>query len=105
MSAAGFAQVKALADAARNAFPISSVEGFIKERNVMTWANESHALAEVFVYTAPQAPGKISSTYVAKGQVICTQQIAIAGYRLATALETVLSAPADAVYQRVTRKA
>ena len=49
----------------------------------------------------PQAPAAVSADYVAKGQELALQQVAIAGYRLATALEFLLTTPRDAVYARV----
>lgn len=101
MNATGRAWVQGLADRVRAAYPIADVQPFVSERNATVWALESHAIAETFVYTAPQAPTRIPSAYTSRGRDIALKQLAIAGYRLASALELVLSAPADAVFERV----
>lgn len=101
LNATGTAWVAALSAKVRGLFPQNALAPFIAEHNVSQWAVESHALAETFVYTAPQAPTAISAKYIATGKQLALQQLAIAGYRLATALELVLSAPRDAVYARV----
>ena len=101
MNASGFAWVAALSSKVRNLYPASSLGPEIAETNVTAWAVESHAFAESFVYTAPQAPAKISAEYIATGQGIVLKQLAIAGYRLASALEFIHTSPADAVWQRV----
>jgi S1/P1 Nuclease len=56
-------------------------------------ADESNKIANDFVYTAPQASeGPIPYAYIQQGQTICSQQIALAGYRLANALDTLYAA-------------
>ena len=82
-------------------YPVASMGAFIANRNVSAWAEESFGIAEAFVYTAPQAPTRVPAAYTTQGQAIALKQLAIAGYRLAAALELVLTSPKDAVYTRV----
>lgn len=56
------------------------------------WANESVALAESFVYTAPQAPTPLPAEWIAAAQALSRRQIAIAAYRLAYQVEYLLGA-------------
>ena len=52
-------------------------------------ADESSKIANDFVYTAPrESEGPVPETYIQQGQIICAQQIALAGYRLGNVLET-----------------
>ena len=75
-------------------FPVASLQPFIKQYNVSEWANQSYALAEGFVYTAPQAPTPVPAAYVAAGQQMILKQVAIAGCRLADLLEYIFTAAA-----------
>ena len=56
------------------------------------WANESYALAESFVYSAPQAPTPVPAQYVSAGTDIANKRVATAGYRLAALLEYIFTA-------------
>ena len=101
LNATGFAWVAALSAKVRDLYPVAALGPEIAVTNVTAWAVESHAFAETFVYTAPQAPTEIPAAYIAEGQRIVLKQLAIAGYRLAAALEFVLTTPTAAVYARV----
>ncbi|MCB1828315.1 MAG: S1/P1 nuclease, partial [Coxiellaceae bacterium] len=54
----------------------------------IAWAQESHALAQHFVYRAHEN-GAQGGDYIGRGQLICEQQLALAGYRLAHVLNAI----------------
>jgi hypothetical protein len=83
LNATGTAWVAALAAQVMGLYPVSALQPEIAVYNASTWAAESHALAEDFVYTAPQAPALIPAAYIEKGKGMVLKQLAIAGYRLA----------------------
>lgn len=65
---------------------------FGKEINQMSpaqWASQSYTIADSFVYDTPYNQ-KISKNYVKQGQIICEQQMTLAGYRLARLLNALL---------------
>ena len=101
LNATGRQWVSALAAKVMGLHPVSSLGPQIADKNVTNWAVESHAIAETFVYTAPQSPAKVPQAYTTQGQDLALKQLAIAGYRLADALQFVLTTPRDAVYTRV----
>ena len=78
LNATGRAWVAALSKEIRGRFPAPSLQPQWKDGNVSSWALESHALAESFAYTAPQAPAQISKAYTAQGQDIVLKQLALA---------------------------
>jgi len=104
LNATGRAWLQALGDRVRAAYPPASLAPQIAERDPMAWANESYALADGFVYTAPQAPTRLPPAYLAKAEEVCLERIAIAGYRLATALEALFNGK-PAGFARVRRAA
>ena len=86
LNSSGKAWVGALSAEVRAEFPAASLQPEIKDANVTAWAAQAHAIAEEFVYSAPQAPDKIPAAYTAEGQGIVLKQLALAGYRLADTL-------------------
>lgn len=54
----------------------------------MSWANEGRFIAKSFVYSTP-AFATPSGYYIAKGQRICEERLALAGYRLAHILNSI----------------
>lgn len=73
---------------AENPASSPSIAPLLLDTRTMNWATEAVAIAQDFVYTAPQAPTNIPADYYPKGQTICRRQIAIAGYRLALLLQS-----------------
>ena len=86
LNTTGFDWVGSLADRVLGLHPVASLQPQIAEKNVTQWALESHAIAEDFVYSAPQKPTPIPAEYLQGGQDIVLKQLAIAGYRLADTL-------------------
>jgi hypothetical protein len=103
LNASGFDWLTALSAKVMGLHPVASLQPQIAEHNVTAWAYESNAIAADFVYTAPQAPARIPPAYLQQADAIILRQVAIAGYRLAAALELILAAedPKDVVYTRV----
>jgi hypothetical protein len=66
-----------------------SIAALLKVTNTMSWANESLALAQTFVYTIPEAPTPVPAAYYPEAQKMCRRQVAIGGYRLALLLQAV----------------
>lgn len=92
LNATGQAWLDTFADNIIAAYPVASMQPYIKEFNVSTWANESNTIAADFVYTAPEAPTPVPADYITQAQSIALQQIAIGGYRLADLLEYIFTA-------------
>jgi hypothetical protein len=86
LNAAGKAWLVNISSVVRDLFPANSLANNISVTDPMAWAEESFDFAKEFVYTAPQAPTSIPSAYIREGQDIALMRIAVAGYRLATAL-------------------
>lgn len=81
--------IAALAREISKRFPTTSVPHWTRD-DPAEWARESHRLAIEVAYEG-LAPGKAPSpAYVRDAQPVVLRRIAIAGYRLAAALETVL---------------
>ena len=91
LNSTGFAWLESLSAKVTALHPVSELQPFIDQHNASVWAQESYQIAADFVYTAPQAPTDIPAAYTQQGSAIALKQIAIAGYRLATALEQILS--------------
>lgn len=90
----GKALIAGLAQSVTTAFPASAFANELAITDPYVWASESNALAESFVYTAPQAPTPLSGDYVTKAQTMCQQRVALGGYRLAKLLDSIY-APAS----------
>jgi hypothetical protein len=91
LNASGAAWLGAFADSLLSEFPPAALANATAEHNVTAWAAESHALAEGFAYTAPQAPAPVPADYVAKGMVTTRERVATAAYRLADLLEYIFT--------------
>ncbi len=83
-----YKQVASLAKSLTKAFPKSKFRAQIYDTNPMDWAKESYRLAKQYAYhiQSGQAPSK---QYIKQGQEIATQQVVLAGYRLAYILNKV----------------
>ncbi|MBF2053141.1 MAG: S1/P1 nuclease [Candidatus Sericytochromatia bacterium] len=57
------------------------------------WARESYQLAVRYGYSSLPADGQLSPDYLRQVQSICSQQLALGGYRLAALLNEVLVQP------------
>jgi hypothetical protein len=101
LNASGRAWLRALGDRVRALHPPASLAPQIALREPMAWANESYTIADEFVYTAPQAPTPLPAAYLSKAADICLERLAIAGYRLATALEALFGSNKTAGFARV----
>lgn len=86
LNADGKAWLVNISSVVRGLFPAKGLANNISVTDPMAWAEESFDFAKEFVYTAPQAPTSISAAYTREGQDIALMRIAVAGYRLATAL-------------------
>ena len=86
------------------AFPASNMNDLIAESDPYVWAAESNAWAANFTYTAPQAPEPLPADYAPAAQQVCKRQVALAGYRLASAaaLNSALSTTETAGRDRAT---
>ena len=91
LNSTGFAWLESLSAKVTALHPVSELQPFIDQHNASVWAQESNQIAATFVYTAPQAPTDIPVAYTQEGSAIALKQIAIAGYRLASALELILA--------------
>lgn len=58
--------------------------------DIEEWSDESYDLAVQVVYTGIEPNTKPSEAYIARGRRIACRQVALAGYRLAHLLETLL---------------
>lgn len=84
------AQVRTLSKQIEQAYPESDFTDQIQDLQPMNWARQSNTIARRDVYSIkPNA--KISKTYIANGQQIVEQQMALAGYRLAAVLNQLYS--------------
>lgn len=93
LNSTGFEWVKSLSTKVISEFPLNSFLPQVKNSNVTEWAEESYTIAKTFVYTAPQAPEPIPSSYLLEGQKAALQRLALAGYRLAETLYVLLPYP------------
>jgi len=93
LNTSAFNMLDSIADEVIKEFPHTdpAIVPLIKETKTMQWANESFAIAQSFVYTAPQAPSPIPDGYYTPAQTTCRRQVALGGYRLALLIETIFS--------------
>lgn len=82
-------QVHCLAKQIETTYPPAFFAQKTQDLNPQDWTNESYNLAKSFVYTVAENTTP-PPAYVAEGQKIAEQQIALAGYRLANLLNTLL---------------
>ena len=102
LNATGLAWLASLSARVRALHPVAELQPYIDQRNVSDWAVQSNDIAAAFTYTAPQAPTPIPKAYTAQGQATVLKQVAIAGYRLAAALELIFTSdPRELVFARV----
>ncbi len=73
-----------------NEFPVSAFQDRLSKYSVSSWAVESFGLARDVVYKAPEAPEVVPADYLETSRQVCRSQVALAGYRLAQVLESVL---------------
>lgn len=83
------ASIHQLAKSLEKTYPKKDFKRELQEKNPEQWAKESHEIAKDFVYNTPYNQ-EISAAYEATGEQICRQQLALAGYRLAEGLNTLL---------------
>ncbi|MFN7097263.1 MAG: S1/P1 nuclease, partial [Gammaproteobacteria bacterium] len=80
--------IRKLANQIEQAYPASYFGTQTEDLSPMDWAQESYLLDKTVVYhIKPNA--QPTATYIAKGQVIAEQRIALAGYRLANVLNQI----------------
>jgi len=88
LSDSGIQEVRQLAQQVQEAYPLPTLPQ-AKNLDPMTWANESFAQDERFVYTLPDG-SKPTEAYIREGQEISKKRLALAGYRLAELLNKLL---------------
>lgn len=76
-----------LADQLQQHYPKADFGDEINQMSPAQWASQSYTIADSFVYDTPYNQ-KISKAYAKQGQIICEQQITLAGYRLAKLLNS-----------------
>ena len=102
LNATGKAWLSSLSERVRALHPVAELQPFINQRNASDWAVQSNEIAATFTYTAPQAPTPIPKGYTTQGQALVLKQVAIAGYRLAAALELLFTSdPKDLIFAHV----
>ena len=79
------AKVRALADNIQHAYPESYFAGKTEDLQPQDWANESYQIGKRVAYQLPRR-GRPTAEYIANGQKIVQQRLALAGYRLANLL-------------------
>lgn len=79
----------ALAAEIQHRFPPESVPHWTRD-DPTEWARESHRLAASVAYEGTQPGRAPSAAYIREAQPVVLRRIAVAGYRLAAALESVL---------------
>ncbi len=82
-------QVHCLAKQIETDYPQASFANKAQDLNPKDWSNESYNLAKSFVYSIPENTTP-TTAYITQGQKIVEQQLALAGYRLANLLNTLL---------------
>ncbi len=83
-------QIDCLSHQIESEYPPSYFGAKTHDLNVQHWTIESFNLAKSFVYTMPENSVPTPS-YIAHGQQIVAQQLALAGYRLANLLNSLLA--------------
>lgn len=83
-------QVHCLAKLIEADYPPTYFANKTQDLNAKDWTIESYNLAKSFVYTIPENTSP-TPAYIAQGQKIVAQQLALAGYRLANLLNTLLA--------------
>jgi hypothetical protein len=68
-------------------FPISSFTEQLKLKDVALWAEESYNMSTRITYVGIQEGTKPTTNYLKAGQTAARERLALAGYRLAQALE------------------
>ncbi len=85
------AQVQSLATRIMKEFPKSELGNKLGDNTYKQWAEESYRIASQKVYEVEENTTP-STKYIEDGQRIVKERIALAGYRLATQLTTILEA-------------
>lgn len=80
-------QVIALASRIQQTYPESSFGNKVNDLNPADWSKENINLALQNVYSTPEEQA-VSNNYIQTNQVAATQQVALAGYRLAKLLNS-----------------
>lgn len=83
-------QISCLSQFIESKYPPSYFGNKTQDLNPQDWTIESFNLAKLFVYTIPENSVP-APTYIAQGQIIVEQQLALAGYRLANLLNSLLA--------------
>lgn len=83
-------KTEALAQSVMKEFPRKHFGNQIEQTVFRAWANDSHELAKTVVYDLIEGL-QPSDSYVKKGQKLSKERVALAGYRLAFVLSSMLS--------------